>query len=123
VTVFLTSHSLDDVEKLCTSIAILRRGRLIASGTLDELRARAKGTPAEITARGLTAEVIESVRRHGDVAAVSMGDRSVCVQLGLNVDPGPVVSLLVHEGAAIEEVRRPRPTLEQVYLDLVGKEP
>ena len=38
-TVFLTSHVLEVVEKLCTHVAIIRHGRLVASGSLDELRA------------------------------------------------------------------------------------
>ena len=38
LTVFLTSHVLEIVERLCTDIAIISQGRLIASGALDELR-------------------------------------------------------------------------------------
>jgi ABC-2 type transport system ATP-binding protein len=38
LTVFLTSHVLEIVERLCTDIAIISEGRLVASGTLDELR-------------------------------------------------------------------------------------
>ncbi len=38
VTIFLTSHILEIVEKLCTDIAIINHGRLVVSGSLDELR-------------------------------------------------------------------------------------
>src|SRR6266446_5238196 len=38
LTVFLTSHVLETVERLCTDIAIIARGKLLASGSLDELR-------------------------------------------------------------------------------------
>ncbi len=38
MTVFLTSHVLEIVERLCTDIAIINKGRLVASGSLDELR-------------------------------------------------------------------------------------
>jgi ABC-2 type transport system ATP-binding protein len=41
VTIFLTSHVLEIVERLCTHIAIIHRGRLVAQGSLDELRAGA----------------------------------------------------------------------------------
>jgi ABC-2 type transport system ATP-binding protein len=40
-TIFLTSHVLEIVERLCTHIAIIHRGRLVAQGSLDELRAGA----------------------------------------------------------------------------------
>jgi ABC-2 type transport system ATP-binding protein len=40
-TIFLTSHVLEIVERLCTHIAIIHRGRLVAQGSLDDLRAGA----------------------------------------------------------------------------------
>jgi ABC-2 type transport system ATP-binding protein len=42
-TVLLSSHLLDQVEKLCQRMAIIHRGELAAVGTLDELRERASG--------------------------------------------------------------------------------
>jgi ABC-2 type transport system ATP-binding protein len=48
-TVFLTSHVLEIVERLCTHVAIIHRGRLVAQGSLEELRAgqaNANGNPA-----------------------------------------------------------------------------
>jgi ABC-2 type transport system ATP-binding protein len=38
-TIFLTSHVLEIVERLCSHIAILNKGRIVANGSLDELRA------------------------------------------------------------------------------------
>ena len=43
VTIFLTSHILEIVEKLCSEIAIINHGRVVARGTLDELRTRVGG--------------------------------------------------------------------------------
>jgi ABC-2 type transport system ATP-binding protein len=40
-TIFLTSHVLEIVERLCTHIAIIHRGKLVAQGSLEELRAGA----------------------------------------------------------------------------------
>jgi ABC-2 type transport system ATP-binding protein len=40
VTLFFTSHVLDVVERLCDEVAIIDRGRLVAQGTLDEIRAQ-----------------------------------------------------------------------------------
>lgn len=42
VTIFLTSHVLEIVERLCTHVAIIHRGQLVAQGSLDELRAGAE---------------------------------------------------------------------------------
>jgi ABC-2 type transport system ATP-binding protein len=61
-TIFLTSHVLEIVERLCTHIAIIHRGRIVANGSLDELRAGvqarlAPGVPGEPQAK-LTLEQI-----------------------------------------------------------------
>ncbi len=40
VTMFFTSHVLDVVERLCDRVAIIDRGRLVATGTLDQIRAQ-----------------------------------------------------------------------------------
>jgi ABC-2 type transport system ATP-binding protein len=48
VTIFLTSHILEIVEKLCTDIAVIDHGRIIARGSLDELRAGATSSLEEL---------------------------------------------------------------------------
>jgi ABC-2 type transport system ATP-binding protein len=45
VTIFLSTHSLAVAEELCDRIGILDRGRLVAMGTLEELRAQAAERP------------------------------------------------------------------------------
>jgi ABC-2 type transport system ATP-binding protein len=40
VTMFFTSHVLDVVERLCDEVAVIDRGRIVAQGTLDEIRAQ-----------------------------------------------------------------------------------
>jgi ABC-2 type transport system ATP-binding protein len=48
-TIFLTSHVLEIVERLCSHVAIIHRGRLVAQGSLEELRA---GVEAQTHAGG-----------------------------------------------------------------------
>jgi ABC-2 type transport system ATP-binding protein len=43
-TIFLTSHVLEIVERLCSHVAIIHKGRLVANGSLDELRAGVAST-------------------------------------------------------------------------------
>jgi len=52
VTVFLTSHVLEIVERLCTHVAIIQKGRIVADGALDELRLRVASRPGEEGGRG-----------------------------------------------------------------------
>jgi ABC-2 type transport system ATP-binding protein len=48
MTVFLTSHVLEVVERLCTHVGIIAKGRLAACGTLDELRRGPGGAPRSL---------------------------------------------------------------------------
>src|SRR6201998_3817858 len=47
VTIFLTSHVLEIVERLCSHVAIIHKGRLVAQGSLEELRAGIRGAEGE----------------------------------------------------------------------------
>jgi ABC-2 type transport system ATP-binding protein len=60
--VLYTSHLLDVVERVCDRMAILDRGRLIALGSLDELRAQARST-------GTLEQVFATLTRSGDASA------------------------------------------------------
>ena len=51
-TVFLTSHVLEIVERLCTHVGIIHRGRLVAQGSLEELRAGVEAQAALASGRG-----------------------------------------------------------------------
>lgn len=58
-TIFLTSHVLEIVERLCSHVAIIHQGRLVANGSLDELRAGVASTlPGEEREQKLTLEEI-----------------------------------------------------------------
>jgi len=62
VTIFLTSHVLDIVERLCSHVAIIHKGGLVAQGSIEELRAGVESrhslSPVEATAGKLTLEQI-----------------------------------------------------------------
>ena len=68
VTIFLTSHVMEIVERLCSHVAIIHKGRLVAQGSLDELRA---GIPGE-QGRKITLEQIflSIVGEHGAASQV-----------------------------------------------------
>jgi ABC-2 type transport system ATP-binding protein len=81
VTVFLTSHVLEVVERLCTHVGIIARGRIVAEGTLDELRRGENGATRSL--EELFLEKVGAVRSDvsaglgwltGDRAATSTGD-------------------------------------------------
>lgn len=119
VTVFLTTHNLAEAEKLCNLVGVIRRGQLLAVGHPDELRARAGGPRVEFIGRGFTDGMLCRVRARPEVTAAELQNGRLTAGLCREARVAPLVSLLVSEGAELEEVRRGTVSLEEAFLALV----
>jgi len=123
VTVFLTTHNLNEAERLCAQVGVIRGGRLLAVGSPESLRARQDSGQVDIIARGLTSDVVQALRARTDVvASLSVDDGRLSVSLTAGASPAPIVALLVQHHVEVEEVRRARATLEDAFLDLMGSD-
>jgi ABC-2 type transport system ATP-binding protein len=122
VTVFLTTHNMSEAEKLCSRVAVIRDGSLVAIGHPDELRSRAGGPRVEIIGRGFSEEALGSLRARPEVAAVASNNGRLTIDLHQDTATAPLVSLLVGAGAEVEEVRRGKASLEDVFLTLMQEE-
>ncbi|HEU5383391.1 MAG TPA: ABC transporter ATP-binding protein [Ktedonobacteraceae bacterium] len=122
VTVFLTTHNLAEAEKLCAQVAVIRQGKLLAVGTSDELRARTGSQEAEIVGRGFTEQMLALMRSRPGVAQADLHNGHLLIELRGESEMGPLVRLLVGAGAEVEEVRRGRASLEDVFLTLMEEE-
>ncbi len=122
MTVFLTTHNMAEAERLCSQVAVIREGKLMAIGHPDELRARAGGPRLEIVGRGFSAKMLEMLRARPEVAAVDAHNSHLVVDLCEDVDSSPLVSLAVAEGVHVQEVRRGKASLEEVFLTLMEEE-
>lgn len=119
VTVFLTTHNMAEAERLCSQVAVIREGRLLAVGHPDELRAQVGGPRLEVFGRGFNDHVLNLLRARPEVAATEVHNERLVVDLCEEADTAPLVSLLVNAGAEIEEVRRGKASLEDVFWDLM----
>ncbi len=124
ITVFLTTHNLTEAEKLCTRVAVIRKGKLLAVGHPDDLRRRAAPGTAVVTfvGGGFDVRVIGLLEARSEVASVEARDGQLNVHLRENAAVAPLVTLLVSAGVTVEEVRRPKATLEDLFLDLVDED-
>lgn len=118
VTVFLTTHNMTEAEKLCSLVAVIRAGHLVALGHPDELCARTGKPRLEIRARGVMEDVLTQLRNRPEVAAVTGNNGRLIVDLHQEIASAPLINLLVEAGVQVEEVHRPRASLEDVYMTL-----
>ena len=122
VTVFLTTHNMAEAEKICNQVGVIRAGKLVTVGNPDELRAQAGKPQVEIVGRGFSEHALELLRARPEVASVENRNGRLTIDLRETTDPAPFVSLLVQEGAQIEEVHRGSASLEDVFLTLMEEE-
>ncbi|MFF5180742.1 ATP-binding cassette domain-containing protein [Micromonospora sp. NPDC000316] len=117
-TVLLSSHVLGEVEQVCDRIAVINRGRLVADGTADELRAALGGRELLIAADPID-KATACLRDHPGVRAVETVDGT----LRVSADPTLAATLnraLVEAGIEVRELRTVRHSLEEAFLELTS---
>lgn len=119
VTVFLTTHNLTEAEKLCHRVGVIRGGKLLAIGHPDELRSKSGGQKVEVIGRNLDGRVPELLRARPEVASVEFQNGRLLIELAGEQPVAPLVTLMVNAGAEVEEVRKGKASLEDVFLTLM----
>ncbi len=124
ITVFLSSHDLDEVQRICGRVAILQRGKIRVCDTLKALQASAgkAGVDIVLTDPGRTDDAVRLLQAQPEVAAVAAGDAALSVTLRNAHGAASVAAVLEAQGIGVEEVRRARRSLEEVYLEIVHEE-
>jgi ABC-2 type transport system ATP-binding protein len=111
-TVLLSSHLMGEIEQVSDRVGVIRGGRLIAEGTVEELRGRAR---LRVRAEPL-ADAARLLERFADVAAVDGH-----LELAVDTAEAPALNkALVDAGIAVYELSPQRASLEDVFLELTG---
>ncbi len=119
-TIFINSHHLDEVERLCDRIAVMNRTAL-AVGSPKELARRYWGRTTVIELAGDAEGFLDTMRRLPFVANARTVDGKIMVDLDDPEQRNPaIIDALTKAGARIEYVTELRRSLEDVYMKLIG---
>jgi ABC-2 type transport system ATP-binding protein len=124
-TILLSTHRLEDAERLCGGVLIIRDGASVIVGSPDELRNRMAGAPVlEVQLKEAPRRVIEAVEALEQVSEVILD--SPASRLLVRVDDAEsaaplVVRSIVRAEGMILSVNAVQPSLEEAYLKLVGE--
>jgi ABC-2 type transport system ATP-binding protein len=124
-TVVFSTHVLADVERICDRVAILDRGRRVTEGPLEELLAaharpiyNLDPAPRQEAAVAALLARLRAAPWTTDVTATAVGIRVTVADP--DAAAGAILPLVVACGVVLESFERARPTLEDVFLELVG---
>jgi ABC-2 type transport system ATP-binding protein len=119
-TIFINTHNLDDAERLCDTIGVMRT-RLLAVGSPSDLSRQFWGRTTVVHLRSITPPMIDAVRGVSGVTTVKQFENKLLIDVVDPVAANPdIVSALLRQGAQIEFVNELKRTLEDVYLRLLG---
>jgi ABC-2 type transport system ATP-binding protein len=115
-TVFLNSHLLSEVEKVCDRVAVVDHGRVIAIGTLDDLLGE---NAVRLRVAGLNGAHRAELARFGEIR--EEGDWLTVRGLGLEGVPD-LVATLIRMGGRVYAVEPSHQSLEDRFLQLLGEQ-
>ena len=123
MTLFMTTHYLEEADNLCNRIAIIDHGKLVKVGTPEELKESLGGDIIELgvqeTDQDLTGDIAR-VEKVKEVKVMKPGDYRIKAECGEEVAPR-VMDAVRARGYHVNRISLTKPTLDQVYLELTGK--
>lgn len=123
VTVFITTHYMDEAERLCDRVAIIDHGRIVAMGSPEELKRGLGGDVVYIKGSGDLEELAEEAVRRGRASAYRMlGDMMALRVMEASTTIPEIFKLASELGISIGEIRYSQPSLGDVFLHYTGRE-
>ena len=129
-TILLSTHILSEVESTCSRAIVIAKGKLVAEGSLDQLRANRRSTSARVVVTGADEKTAGSkLRSLAEVSKVTLAESAVGATLALDVtwqkkteDTGAaleaVVKTLVEAGFGVREATPAKASLDEVFAQL-----
>lgn len=121
VTIFLTTHYMEEADALCDRIAIIDNGRIIALGTSSELKNKiGKGTVIDIKISGPVEAFVKAVKDLDHIPIVNQDTIRLVAANGEQLIP-KLIHIAEKTGVSINSIGMYEPTLEDVFIHYTGR--
>ncbi|MGI9054201.1 MAG: ABC transporter ATP-binding protein [Pyrinomonadaceae bacterium] len=116
-TVFMSTHILSDIEALCDNVAILRNGKLAATGNLHELLTKSGETQQfEIVVKGVSAESLKNEIEKISGASISAKANGANIQISDEKQIDSILKLARENGGSLVSVQNVKQSLEELFV-------
>lgn len=121
-TIIYTSHYMEEIEAICTRVAIMDNGRLIAEGNKEKLSQYIQEDQvAHIKLSSVGYSTIQGVKEIYGVKECTLTDNKISVVFDKNTSISNIINVISGKGGVITKINMEEATLEDVFLTLTGK--
>ncbi len=122
MTLFMTTHYLDEADNLCDRIALIDHGKILTIGSPSELKESIGGDIIEVQVQDGAADLSPAIRGIANVVDVRRTDSDYRIKTLLGEETAPaVMEALRLAGARVTKISIAKPSLDQVYLEYTGR--
>jgi ABC-2 type transport system ATP-binding protein len=118
-TILLASHLLDEVEKVCSHVVVIRKGIKLYSGTVDEMVASHGLFELKVDVE--SEKLIELLTKFDGIASIKTEDDKIIATLNKPVSSSEINNYLFQNGIILSHLVKRKPSLEQQFLMLTNK--
>jgi len=117
-TILLASHLLDEVEKVCSHVIVIRKGVKLYSGRVDEMSA--SNGLLELKVEENEDELIQLLENHEAIGKISKDHETLIATLKKEISSAEINTYLFNKGFVLSHLVKRKPSLEQQFLDLTN---
>ena len=117
-TILLASHLLDEVEKVCSHVVVIRQGVKLYSGRVDQMTASSGFF--ELSVNNDKEKLIAILKEHKGISSVSKEGELVIANLNDKMEASEINEFLFNKGVTLSHLTKKMPSLEQQFLDLTS---
>lgn len=119
-TILLASHLLDEVEKVCSHVVVIRKGVKLYAGRVDEMTA-SKGL-FELKVEENKTQLLELLENHASIASVKEEDGTYIATLNQEMSATEMNAFLFQNKVTLSHLIKRKPSLEQQFLQLTSNQ-
>jgi ABC-2 type transport system ATP-binding protein len=118
ITIFLSSHLLSEIEQLCSHVAVMRAGEIVAQGSMSELRSNGQTRLIILVDQVAEAKVI---LKAAGITKIKTDGKKLIGAVDSDLDVAKLNKKLVAKKISVSEIRLEHPSLEEYFVDLTGE--